>query len=500
MAEAFASIHQWPCLTRREQQNVQVGTGCPQEVWREWESAHRCPGGSSGCPLGPSRQPAAVRNSRPGLPGVEMAMGFGYPCGCNGRVTRLTPLAAPSVVVFTTYPIVKPRHGGQIRTRALVEKYGSAGFEVAHLAVYEQGAFPRDAIGPIDVAFDKEDARWFFEGREIPQTADLRCGRFAAEADDVYRQILRSLPKTIDVFHVEQPWLLPLVKRLKTEPRFAHAVVVYGSQNVEAPLRNAIFRQLSIRNGDGFITAIHALEEDACRYAQLTLAVAPADLETMSHWGAKKMLLAPNGISAWEAPARKVEEWREKLGLRRVVLFVGSGHAPNVDGFLRAFGHGLGFIPPDCKIVMAGSVGPVLREHYLNSRYSSLDLSRIEVTGEIDNDDLSALKTLADVFLLPIFEGGGSNIKTAEAIYSGKQVLATSTSLRGYDAFLHLPEINVANTQAEFRAAVARIVAPDAPSPRRGVNGVEVRSKLLWNSCLEVVPPAVKGLLAETRA
>lgn len=405
-------------------------------------------------------------------------------------------MVAPSIVVLTTYPIVQPRHGGQIRTRALVDSYRAAGFKVAHLAVYEDDVYEPDAIGPLDVAFPTRDSKWFLNGRDVPACTDLRSGRFAAESAEAYRRIVHKLPKRIDVFHIEQPWLLPLVKRLKAEREWHDARVVYGSQNVEAPLRDAIFRRLDLPGGEEVVSAIRELESEACRYAELTLAVAPADRDTLTSLGARRLLLAPNGINAWRAPAKAIAKWKDKLQARRTALFVGSGHPPNYDGFFRAFGDALGFIPPDCRIIVAGAVGPPIAERYRKLRYGALNFSRLEITGEIDNDDLSALKTIADAFLLPIFDGGGSNIKTAEAIYSGKRVIATTNSLRGYDSFLKLPEISVANTRDEFQEAVRSLFLPTSPPPPGQIDGVELRSKLLWGSCLQVVPPAVKELLA----
>ena len=403
-------------------------------------------------------------------------------------------MAQPTVLVLTTYPIVKPRHGGQIRARALVDSYREGGFKVSHLAVVDQGAFPRNALGELDIEFPKDDPRWFIEGKNVPLTTDLRAGLFAAGSQQTYQRILDSIPSKVDVFHLEQPWLLPLVRRLKTEQRHAHAVVVYGSQNIEAPLREAIFRQMSIPDGDAVAERILWVETEACREADLSLAVAPVDHEMLVKLGARSVLRAPNGIHGWEASEGRIARWQRKLSARRTALFVGSAHPPNFDGFFRAFGESLGFVPPDCRIVVAGSVGSHVFEYYHRMRFNTLNLSRLEVTGEVDDEDLAALKTIASVFLLPIFEGGGSNIKTAEAIFSGKQLIATTASLRGYEPYAHLPEITVANTRDEFRLAVRNALAPSPPRAEVKTQA-DLRSRLLWQNTLSVVAPAVQRLL-----
>lgn len=406
------------------------------------------------------------------------------------------PLSATrSVLLLTTYPLVKPRHGGQLRARSLVEAYERSGFKVTSIAVAEKGAFPRDALGKHDLEFPTDDPRWFVEGKPTPLSGDLRSGDFAA-SDQNYRRILASIPDELSAIHLEQPWLLPLVVRLKQEPRYARTAIVYGSQNIEAPLRESIFRQLGFSDPAGIIERVLAVETTACRIADLTLAVSPSDHEALQKMGARKVVRAANGIAPWKAAPRLVERWVAKLKARRVALFVGSPHPPNIDGFVRAMGDSLGFVPPDCRIVVAGGAGPHLYDHYHRARFDTLNLSRLEVTGELDDDDLAALKSMASVFLLPIFEGGGSNIKTAEAIYSGKPVIATSISLRGFEAYARLPEIVVADTREDFRLAVRHALSPGRPAPQHA--GEEaLRAKLLWEQSLKVVPTAVQELFEQ---
>jgi len=402
-----------------------------------------------------------------------------------------------TLALFTTYPIVAPRHGGQLRARALVRSYEAAGFSVFPIAVVEKGAWKPEVLGKHDLEFPVDDPRWFIGGENVPLCADLRSGIYAAESPDAYERLSAALPSKLDVIHLEQPWLLPVAERLLKERRGERAIVVYGSQNIEAPLREAIFRQLRITTGaTEVVDRIFAIEAKAAQLAHLTLAVAPHDDAVLQKLGAKKVVRAPNGIDGWKAPRSALNRWRAKLPYRRFALFVGSAHPPNFDGFFRAFGDALGFIPPDCKIVVAGSVSPPIFDHYHRSRFNTLNLSRLELLGEVEDEDLSALKTLASVFLLPIFEGGGSNIKTAEAIYSGKQVIATSTSLRGYDAQAKLPEIVVADTQEQFKVALRRALTPSPDGGATEVNRA-VRDGLLWTSCLSPVAPAVNEFLTK---
>ncbi len=404
---------------------------------------------------------------------------------------------APSLLLLTTYPIVKPRHGGQLRARSLADGYRAAGFQVSHLAVVEKGAFPKAALGPLDLEFPSDDPRWFLGGIDLPVSTDLRAGVFVADSEEAWQRALAALPARVDVFHLEQPWLLPLVRRLKNEPRYAGAAIVYGSQNIEGPLRKALFTQRNLPHRAQVVDRVVAVETEACRLADLTLAVSLADQEALLAMGARTVLLAPNGTGPWATDAARVAQWRERLQARRVALFIGSAHPPNVDGFIRALGDALGAVPPDCKIVVAGSVCHGLSEHYHRAGFAALNRARLELAGQLDDDDLAALKSLATVFLLPIFEGGGSNIKTAEALYSGKPIIATSTSMRGYEAYAQLPGLTNADTREAFQAALRDVLSPSAVAPREATAAeTRLRAQLLWGACLERVPAAVRGLIS----
>jgi len=396
------------------------------------------------------------------------------------------------VVLFTTYPIVQPRSGGQIRAAAIAQAYDAGGFRVIPIAVTEAGAFPRLEHGRDDLEFPLDDPRAFAGGPMLPQSNDLQAGRYLAADDALFKRLVKKLPTRVDAFHLEQPWLLPAVTKLKALPRFASARVVYGSQNVEAPLREAICQQLGVA-GAPVVAAVQTLEREACRVADLTLAVSESDEVALRSMGARRVLRASNGIHTSKTSLSVVAKWQASLKHRRVALFVGSAHPPNAAGFVQAFGDAMGFLPPDCCIVAAGRVGVRLREHYEATRYAALNLSRLVITGEVEADDLGALKAIAEVYLLPIFEGGGSNIKTSEAILSGRPIIATSTSLRGFERYTTLPDLTIADSREAFVAAL-RSAFTSKPRPTASMD--TRRTELLWQNTLAHVAPALLQLLS----
>jgi glycosyltransferase involved in cell wall biosynthesis len=178
-------------------------------------------------------------------------------------------------------------------------------------------------------------------------------------------------------------------------------------------------------------------------------------------------------------------------------LFIGSAHPPNISGFFETLGDSLGFLPPDRKICVVGSVASHITEHPHFQRWLPINLSRVISLGLLEDADLAAVKTLAHVFILPITEGGGSNIKTAEALYSGKYVIGTHVSFRGFEEYLCLPGVHRTDTPAQFRETLHRIL--QAPPLVSGDEWQTLRERLVWHHTLAPMTRAVGDFLATSK-
>ncbi|HEY9723235.1 MAG TPA: glycosyltransferase [Oscillatoriaceae cyanobacterium] len=405
-------------------------------------------------------------------------------------------MSSPSVLLLSTFPHQIPRHGGQVRLANLARTLETGGFAVRSVAVYEPEHYEAAQLGRHDLDFPPDSPYRLFEGQPQIFLNDLLAGRYIAADDGGFARLLRQLPERVDVVLVEQPWLWPAARRLKQTPQCRDALLVFGTENIEEHLKRAIFDSYRYANAPA-LAAIAALEREACQEADLCLAVTQSDLDYFAGFGAKRTLLAPNGISAWSAGEAKLAQWRTKLPEAPWVLYVASAHPPNFTGFLECIGHSLACIPPDARLVVAGSVGPHIAERLAASRWHAINTSRLQVLGVLPDDDLAAVKSLAHAFLLPIQDGGGSNIKTAEALYSGAYVVGTPTSLRGYERFRDAERVRVAGSPAAFQAAIREVLA--CPARPLDAEGEAERQGLRWDRCLLPLPETLKNLLASRK-
>lgn len=400
-----------------------------------------------------------------------------------------------TILLLSTYPFRRPRHGGQIRLSEIARVYGRAGFIVHSIAVYESEGYDRNDVIPNDVSFPSSSQFRLYRGRTVPFINDLLTGKFAALEHGAFWAIQRRLPKRVDVIHIEQPWLLPLAQRLRSElSTCRHACFIYGSQNVEAALKKSIFESYDMNEFGDVLQEIDALERAAARESHLAFAVTDYDKSVLEDFGAQNVALAPNGASPWRANDERLDYWRSRLPTAPWILFIASAHPPNFTGFVQCMGDSLACIPPNSRLVVVGTVGEHIYRILSNTRWRDLNLSRLMLLWRLDDDDLAAVKTLAHAFLLPILNGGGSNLKTAEALYSGKYVICTPSSMRGFEAYRLLPELTIAESPKQFQTAI-RDVLCDAPAASSTPEATEIRKRLRWDHCLAALPDAVMRLV-----
>jgi glycosyltransferase involved in cell wall biosynthesis len=402
------------------------------------------------------------------------------------------------IVQLTTYPLKAPRHGGQLRCAAIRECYRSLGFEVETVAAIHGSDYRssdqerNDIVLPADHScFDPEFARF----------TDAQSGRLLATDPAIWRAFAALLERLRpDVIALEQPWLYPAVKRWLAERDDAIAPrLIYSSQNIEWRLKRdesgdpAARAEAQMRE----VARVEALEHEVVRAADLVVACTDeelAELRAMAgdNGGSRIYVTAHNAIAPFAAEPSRIEAVKRRYGLDRYPLFVGSAHPPNADGFWQMLAPSLAFLRPDERIVVAGGVAHYLRQHPVYAAWPAINEPRLAILGELERDDLVALLGGASLILLPITTGGGSNLKTAEAIYSGKPLLATPHALRGYGDAGRWPTLTVAATADAFRRCMRAVL--DRPTPDEPANYESIREQVTWRRSLQSLAQAMLAL------
>ncbi|PID32326.1 hypothetical protein CR970_00980 [Candidatus Saccharibacteria bacterium] len=390
------------------------------------------------------------------------------------------------ILVIGTYPISNPQHGGQKRAAALCQAYRKAGHQVRYSSVFFRGFYKDFTSSDFSVGGKTRDAVL-----QSPLTGDITCGK-AIFHDDRIRAKVSSLLRSFDpdIIHIEQPYsylgLKPLLAELGLQPK-----LVFGSQNVEAPMKDDMLR--SYGTSESIIAEVHQviddLEHDLAKNCDLLAACTEADVRAHKAMGAKRCVLAKNGVQEPGTPSAKAKAyWRNWLDEKRVdtfALFVGSAHPPNWNGFMDMVGQSLGYLRPNERVIAAGSICDYMEREVVTDSGKLEDAVfwlRAESAGRLSEDRLVALIDMAEVIILPITEGGGSNLKTAEAIIADKKVVATPHGLRSFEWFRDFPNVWLADTKQEFNNAIAEALR--APKVARTKRQAEEARQVLWESCL----------------
>jgi len=236
------------------------------------------------------------------------------------------------------------------------------------------------------------------------------------------------------------------------------------------------------------------LEIATCTEADLVFAVCESDKLALARYREREITLAPNGVAPWQASESDYEKWKAAFDadVSRFALYVASAHPPNVVHFFDVFNHALGFLAPNEAISVAGGASAAIERMVDGQRYESLNRSRLRFLGNVDATDLAAIKRLAHAFVLPILEGSGSNLKTAEALYSRSWVVGTPLSFRGFEHYTALQTVIVANPGKEFCAAVKHAMTHTPPSLSEGSRSS--LEEITWQNTLA---PMIEAIISE---
>ncbi|CCA89872.1 glycosyltransferase [Novosphingobium sp. PP1Y] len=383
-----------------------------------------------------------------------------------------------NILQLTNYPTAKPQHGGQLRASYFAKEMRKAGHSVKSLAVYVEGHYEPDSED--DIPFGERSPFW---DPAIHFLSDYLTGLFAA-GDKLALAAIKKVADfhKIDAIICEQPWLMAAAAKIANARPGTR--LIYSSQNVEFRLKRGVLLKTDMPRYecDRLVAAIEQLELDASARADLVIACTEADA---NYYRANvpnvKVVVAGNGVEPFSCKLDRVESWRKFIGVPFPV-FVSSAHFPNAAGFWDMMAPGLTFLRPEEKVLIVGGVSDLIMKMKGFDEYWMLNRDRMEVMGRMEKTELQAIVSAAHVILLPIVEGEGSNLKTAEALEAGCSIVATSKAFRGFEEAMDLPHVNIADDPVSFRRKVRQIL--DAP---RYIGGTpeEIRSRFHWKHLLK---------------
>ncbi len=392
-----------------------------------------------------------------------------------------------NILILSTYPINDPKHGGQIRVRSIYEKYKSMAINVQVAGV----------LGSDQYA--EEHGFTPFPGNELLEgiisnpflMEDYAIGKLFAVNDSAYGLLKSVIKLPVDVIEVEHPWLFEFALRYRKE-NVPFAKLIYSSHNIEFKLKKDIIETYMGREYAEYVSnLVEKIERQAIRECDVALAVSQTDVDFIKQVDTKPVFLAPNGVKPWFVSINGKHEAAKIANGFRYALYCASAHPPNMTGFFSLFAGGFGSLKPDEKLIIAGGAGwAIIADKRV---HESAKLSeKVINAGQISSELLSALLDGAHCIILPLTQGGGTNLKTAEALWSGKYIVATSIAMRGFERFIGQRGIYIADDPTTFKRAL-RNAMQSAPFTLTREE-VRVRRCVLWEHTLAILPEVVSQI------
>jgi hypothetical protein len=392
------------------------------------------------------------------------------------------------ILQISTHTTLRPRHGGQLRSHHIGRVIEAAGFDLKRLAIaYKTPDDPIDAREPlIDISQSK--AWWRMIDNGPMELNDFFALRAVLEERALTEQVLHAIRAADpDVVMLEHPWMWPLVKGMELVAS-GRIRVIYNSQNVEAHLKRHILNEAGYKGVDKLLWQVEELESDLVRLSAAMTVCTKLDGDVFAGWGATRIVVANNGavrpnydhlVGILPQPLEQCQKY---------ALAIGSNHPPNLAGLKQLVTPALKFLRPLQRIVVAGGVCGPFNDWLQEQGLLAMANDRMVLLGPVSELCLNSLIANASVMLLPIPYGGGSNVKTAEALLSGKRVVATASAMRGFTEFQSLPAVDVADNEQSFAEAILEAFDAGSPAPYDGA----LLDSLLWDNTLAPIVALLK--------
>lgn len=386
------------------------------------------------------------------------------------------------ILSLGTYPIVRPLHGGQRRVSNLGRYYRAHKAAFRYASVYMPSAYGGATVTADDVPYASPGGMF----SDIPFIDDLGSGVFATQNEapfNHFRKIVEDFQP--DAIQLDQPFMWPLVEKLGRLGDISGVKLIYSSQNHEAPLKRAILEAAGV-SADKVrraVSTIEAVERGAVDAADLVIAVSRSEADYYRSLGPVAPVLTIRNGADRPGRGRSPQEGKE-LPAGEYLAFVGSAYPPNVTGFTRfVLNESLYGLPPKKLLAVCGGAADGIFASHEYLPHASSYGDRVHFFSRPSDDELHWIQARSKGFILPISSGGGSNLKTAEALCSGKWVIATPIALRSFEDFENEEGVMMARTPKQFRDAMLDVIY--GPALELSENQLEKRRSLYWDNLLE---------------
>ena len=313
----------------------------------------------------------------------------------------------------------------------------------------------------------------FFDSFILEEVANLEMGQdiefamklsWAVKNDEKKIKHHLNRIQDSDFIIIDSCYHFPILEEINKKRKHS-SKVIYLSQNYEFSLKSEIADLLSWEpaHKKRYLDFLHELEFKAWTDSDYRLSCSIDDARNLNRELPSPLAshIVPNGANE-RSPSKSTREVILKsLGCDSYVLFVSSGHPPNVSGFIKLLGTDFGFVPSNSRIVLVGTSGPIIMDRIRGGKYWETFRNRVSIFGQATDAELDDLYSYCSAVVLPILQGSGTSIKAVEAILTGKRVIGTKFAFRGLPPELYTSsQVILAPSQLDFKLQLIECFKP----------------------------------------
>lgn len=376
-----------------------------------------------------------------------------------------------NILLISSYSFTEPFHGGQVRASNIANFYKKMGCQVQCIGILssddyllEKGFISRPSIKELSKVI-----------KNYSNFEDYIVGYIAVNYKKYFDLLFSKILFKPDIIQLEHPWFIDFALKIKSK-YFKNAKIIYSSHNNEYDLK----KKLVNSSLSGALRSIRAIEIKALSKADHVISVSENNKRYNDNFSTSPSIIIQNGTNEIKFKREDIPKAFLKID-KKYALFYASSYKPNVDGFFYYLTDYFGSIPPDKYLVIAGDVS---YEILKDERFKKLQFihNKTVILGRVNRNILNFLIKSSHSILLPLQIGEGTSLKTAEAIYSKKYIIATPVSMRGFESFNKSSQILLSTSPAEFKRNLLESfrLRPNKFSK----NEIIKRNNLLWKNCL----------------
>ena len=390
------------------------------------------------------------------------------------------------ILQITTYPIDHPDHGGKLRSFHIRKSLRSR-FTVETLT-FTLGA--DDSLQGFNACLNQDSCMQVLKNGYL---ADWGINTYLDTRPELKARVLDTVKAfEPDILMLEQPFMWPLVEEMLRERVVrADAFVIYSSQNNEYALKKGVYE--AIFQGEELkanLLRVAEIEHGIAARADLSMAVTESDIDYLKTIAPQTdVLLYRNGHQG-PGDAPDMARWQQQFKhYKRNWVFVGSWHPPNIDGLHALVKGGINDLPEDeVRLWVFGNAGPGLLATY---QLDAKDLPNMSIQGLAEADTINSAIAAATGVAFPVWGGGGSNLKTAQALLSGKAIAGSRYAFRGFEEYMNEPGIFLFDTAAQLVSGMSTVQVSSAYS-RPGAE-----RDLKWENLLSDLPGKIENYFSK---